>query len=114
MVSVEAQHAGCRVVASKSGGLPETNIGGLVLVKPDDPKALAVGIARALALGPMSAAERHRAASKFTITKSVDQLLSVIKFVPSEAKVRKGHPREAIIQSPGLRQRLNDFGAHWT
>ena len=34
IVSIEAQHSGCRVIASDDGGLPETDCGGVVLVKP--------------------------------------------------------------------------------
>jgi D-inositol-3-phosphate glycosyltransferase len=78
IVSVEAQHAGCRVVASNSGGIPETDCGGLVLVKPDDPQALANGLVRAATLGPLTAAERLYATSKFTVKASVDQLLNIM------------------------------------
>jgi D-inositol-3-phosphate glycosyltransferase len=78
MISIEAQHAGCRVVASNDGGLPETDCGGLILVKPDDPLALARGLAEALRKGPLTAAERRRAADKFTPKQSVDALLRVI------------------------------------
>jgi D-inositol-3-phosphate glycosyltransferase len=78
IVSVEAQHAGCRVVASNCGGIPETDCGGLMLVKPDDPQALANGIVRAAELGPLTAAERLYATSKFTVKASVDQLLTVM------------------------------------
>jgi D-inositol-3-phosphate glycosyltransferase len=80
MVSVEAQHAGCRVVASKSGGLPETNAGGLMLVKPDDPNALAKTLAKAIKLGPLTQAERAKAVRKFTLDSSVDSLLTAIKY----------------------------------
>jgi glycosyltransferase involved in cell wall biosynthesis len=79
IVSVEAQHAGCRVVASRAGGLPETDCGGLILTEPDNPKALAASINRALVLGPLTAAERNRAKAKFTVQKSVDALLDVIQ-----------------------------------
>lgn len=51
MLSVEAQHAGCRVVASNLGGLPETNCGMLTLVEPRSPRALLKGIDQAVALG---------------------------------------------------------------
>lgn len=78
MVSVEAQHAGCRVVASDSGGLPETDCGGLMLTQPDNPKALAETLARAVKLGPLTEAERKRARTVFTVEESVDQLLSII------------------------------------
>jgi glycosyltransferase involved in cell wall biosynthesis len=79
IVSVEAQHAGCRVVASKTAGLPETDCGALTLVKPDDPQALSKGVAEAVALGPVTAAERAKAVSKFTLNASVDKLLAIIQ-----------------------------------
>ncbi|HSX29483.1 MAG TPA: glycosyltransferase family 4 protein [Candidatus Saccharimonadales bacterium] len=79
IVSVEAQHAGCRVIASNSGGLPETDCGGLLLIRPDDPQALARGIVRAAALGPLTTAERLYASNKFTVTASVDKLLAVMR-----------------------------------
>lgn len=79
IVSVEAQHAGCRVVASRAGGIPETDCGSLVLVKPDDPQALAKGVAKAVAMGPVSASQRAKAATKFTVQASVDKLLNIIQ-----------------------------------
>jgi glycosyltransferase involved in cell wall biosynthesis len=79
IVSVEAQHAGCRVVASNAGGLPETDCGGLVLVEPDNPLALAEGIVAAAKLGRLSNAERTAATKKFTVEESVDELLKVMK-----------------------------------
>ncbi len=59
IVSVEAQHSGCRVVASDDGGLPETDCGGVVLVSPDNAEALAWGIREAADSGPLSAAARR-------------------------------------------------------
>lgn len=79
IVSVEAQHAGCRVVASRAGGLPETDCGGLVLVEPDNPYALAEGIVEAAKLGRLNDAERAEAIKKFTVTESVDNLLALMK-----------------------------------
>lgn len=78
MVSVEAQHAGCRVVASNAGGLPETDCGGLMLVEPDNPQLLAEGIIKAAEQGPLTDLERRRAANVFTIEESVEVLLDVI------------------------------------
>jgi len=93
IVSVEAQHAGCRVVASNAGGLPETDCGGMVLVEPDNPIALANGIAEAAKLGRLTPEERAKAATHFTVKESVDELLRVMKknleVVPSK-KVRLG------------------------
>jgi glycosyltransferase involved in cell wall biosynthesis len=77
IVSIEAQHAGCRVIASDDGGLPETDCGGVTLIKPDDAEALAWGIRAAVAAGPLSDAARRHAGSRFTVGQSVDTLLSV-------------------------------------
>ncbi len=79
IVSVEGQHAGCRVVASNAGGIPETDCGGLLLVKPDDPLSLANGIARAAYLGPLTVSERLFAATQFTVQASVNRLLNIIE-----------------------------------
>ena len=77
IVSIEAQHSGCRVVASDDGGLPETDCGGVVLVPPDNAEALAWGIRQAVDSGPLSAAARLDAGIRFTVGQSVDQLLRV-------------------------------------
>jgi D-inositol-3-phosphate glycosyltransferase len=79
MLSVEAQHAGCRVVASNVGGLPETNCGLLTLVRPRSPLALLTGIKQCIALGPATARERHQASTKFTLAGSVDTLLTLLR-----------------------------------
>ena len=75
IVSIEAQHAGCRVVASDDGGLPETDCGGFILVAPDNAEALAWGIREAITAGPMPTNERRSAASRFTVAQSVDGLM---------------------------------------
>lgn len=77
IVSIEAQHSGCRVVASDDGGLPETDCGGVVLVRPDNAEALAWGILAAAGSGPVSPAARHNAGAMFTVGQSVDSLLNV-------------------------------------
>jgi D-inositol-3-phosphate glycosyltransferase len=77
IVSIEAQHSGCRVIASRDGGLPETDCGGLVLVAPDDAEALAWGIRKAVDLGPLPVAARQQAGTRFTVEQSVDALLTV-------------------------------------
>lgn len=78
IVSVEAQHSGIRVVASNDGGLPETNCGGVLLVTPDNPEALADGINEATAKGPLSDQARKQASLLFTVEQSVDNLLRVL------------------------------------
>ena len=77
IVSVEAQHSGCRVVASDDGGLPETDCGGMVLVEPDNAEALAWGIRAAVASGSISPDARQDAAKRFTVEQSVNALLNV-------------------------------------
>ena len=78
MLSVEAQHAGCRVVASNLGGLPETNCGLLTLVEPRDPKALLRGIDQAVALGAATKKERLIARKSFSLDDSATRLLEVL------------------------------------
>jgi glycosyltransferase involved in cell wall biosynthesis len=85
IVSIEAQHSGCQVVASNDGGLPETDCGGVILVKPDDPEALAQGIRKAIAKGPLPDTLRRKAANLFTVEQSVDNLLQVL--LPAEELV---------------------------
>jgi D-inositol-3-phosphate glycosyltransferase len=79
MLSVEAQHAGCRVVASNIGGLPETNCGLLTLVESRNPQALIKGIEQAVALGPASKKEREEAKDNFMLDVSVDALLTALR-----------------------------------
>ena len=67
IVSIEAQHSGCRVIASDDGGLPETDCGGVVLVRPDNAEALAWGIREAMDSGPLSPAARQDAGTRFTV-----------------------------------------------
>ena len=86
IVSIEAQHAGCRVVASDDGGLPETDCGAVTYVDPGNAEALAIGIRTAIAEGPVSAAERRGASAKFTVEQSVDDLLAVLEPAPTRAR----------------------------
>ncbi|MEO6109628.1 MAG: glycosyltransferase [Candidatus Saccharimonadales bacterium] len=78
MLSIEAQHAGCRVIASNLGGLPETNCGLLTLVKQRDPPALINSINEAIALGPSSTRDRIKATHRFTLNDSVTELLKAL------------------------------------
>lgn len=75
MLSVEAQHSGCRVIASSLGGLPETNCGLLTLVEERNPQALITAIGEAVALGLATTRERRSAIEEFTLGESVDSLL---------------------------------------
>jgi D-inositol-3-phosphate glycosyltransferase len=100
IVSIEAQHSGCRVVASDDGGLPETDCGGMVLVSPDNAEALAWGIREAADRGPLSAASRRDAGARFTVEQSVDALLNVLARplpIPPAAIVRQ---LEELIAAP--------------
>ena len=78
IVSIEAQHSGCWVVASNDGGLPETDCGGVILVEPDDAEALAQGIVLAIAKGPLPDAVRRTAGNLYTVVQSVDNLLQIL------------------------------------
>jgi glycosyltransferase involved in cell wall biosynthesis len=78
MLSVEAQHSGCRVVASNVGGLPETNCGLLTLVEPRSPLALITGIKQAVALGVATKKERLQAIDEFTLQESVTTFLKCL------------------------------------
>lgn len=102
IVSVEAQHSGIRVVASNDGGLPETNCGGILLVKPDDPEALAQGVNTALAKGPLSERARKHAVNLFTVEQSVDNLLKVL--FPAEALTTQ--PAEKIVLKTSMKAPL--------
>ena len=77
IVSIEAQHSGCRVIASDDGGLPETDCGGVILVAPDNAEALARGIREAITNGSLPSSTRHDARNRFTVGQSVDALLAV-------------------------------------
>jgi D-inositol-3-phosphate glycosyltransferase len=85
MISVEAQHSGCRVVASNGGGLPETNCGELILFEPGNSFALYRSIHKAAKLGPLTAPARREAMKHFSLAESVDLFLNVINGVPSPA-----------------------------
>jgi len=80
MLSIEAQHAGCRVVASNCGGLPETQVGGLILIEPENPVALADGIVEAASMGHLTNQQRKKIEKFFTVKDSVDNLLKAIQF----------------------------------
>lgn len=80
MLSVEAQHSGCRVIASSLGGLPETNCGLLSLVEERNPQALITAIREAIALGLSTKKERKIAVNEFTLSNSVDSLLKYLPF----------------------------------
>ncbi len=83
MLSIEGQHAGCRVVASNIGGLPETNCGLLTLIDPRNPQALMTGIEQAVALGLATGKERKKASEMFTLNQSASELLRALHIQPT-------------------------------
>lgn len=102
IVSIEAQHSGCRVIASDDGGLPETDCGGVLLVKPDNAEALAWGIRTAIDSGPLSPANRQHAGTRFTVEQSVNTLLTVFaqpQAIPPATIVRQ---LEELILAPSV------------
>ncbi len=102
ILSIEAQHAGCRVVASHDGGLPETDCGALVLVTPDDAEALAQGILAARQLGPVAHHERERAGLEFTVGDSVDSLLDVLLATPAPTPWAVIQELEELVGLPSV------------
>ena len=73
---LEAMLAGLPVVASNVSSLPELVVDGEtgLLVRPDDPSALALGVARALAdREHLGAAGRARAHAEFSVAKMADR-----------------------------------------
>ncbi|HSX31554.1 MAG TPA: glycosyltransferase family 4 protein [Candidatus Saccharimonadales bacterium] len=91
MLSVEAQHSGCRVIASSLGGLPETNCGLLTLVEERNPQALITAIREAMALGLSTTKERKVAIHEFTLGQSVDSLLKYLPRDSASAGPRPAH-----------------------
>jgi hypothetical protein len=102
ILSIEAQHAGCRVIASDDGGLPETDCGALALIAPDDAEALARGIVAAQLLGPVPADVRERAGQAFTVAKSVDSLLDVLRATPASTPWAVIRELEVLAALPPL------------
>ncbi|SEG85349.1 Glycosyl transferases group 1 [Actinacidiphila yanglinensis] len=100
IVSIEAQHSGCRVIASNDGGLPETDCGGVALITPDNAEALAWGIREAVDSGPLSPSARHDAGEKFTVEQSVDTLLEVFARQPPTSPTTIVAQLEELILAP--------------
>jgi glycosyltransferase involved in cell wall biosynthesis len=100
IVSIEAQHAGCRVVASRDGGLPETECGALTLVEPDNAEALAWGIREAISAGPLPDNVRRSAARRFTVVQSVDALLDILSRYGHRPPPHIERELEALIRFP--------------
>ncbi|HEU4966459.1 MAG TPA: glycosyltransferase [Candidatus Saccharimonadales bacterium] len=99
MLSVEAQHSGCRVIASSLGGLPETNCGLLTLVAERNPQALITAIGEGVALGLSTAKQRRAAIREFTLSDSVDSLL---RYLPREQTTAGPRPISGV--RPGMVQ----------
>ena len=72
---LEAMLAGLPVVASRVSSLPELVADGEtgLLVRPDDPSALALGIARALEQPALGDGGRERARSEFSVARMADR-----------------------------------------
>jgi glycosyltransferase involved in cell wall biosynthesis len=81
IVALEAIAAGCPVVASDTGGLPEAVGKCGVLVPPDDPEALAHGIERAVEQREELLRHREAHLEQFDIDTIADQYLNVFRRV---------------------------------
>ena len=98
MVSVEAQHSGCKVVASHADGLLETNCGELIYFEAGNSYDMALKISRAAKAGPMLDEERASTVKHFTRESSVNSLLDTIdRYCKTE--LRQYHETN---QSPAL------------
>ncbi len=100
IVSIEAQHAGCRVVASDDGGLPETDCGAVTLVVPDDAEALATGLQLAIGIGPVTARDRVVASTRFTVAESASALLDVLSRPRGRTPAEVVEELEALVELP--------------
>jgi glycosyltransferase involved in cell wall biosynthesis len=78
---LEAMLAGLPVVASRVSSLPELVADGEtgVLVQPDDPSALAVGVARALEQPGLGDAGRERAKREFSVARMADKTVGLYR-----------------------------------
>ncbi len=78
---LEAMLAGLPVVASRVSSLPELVVDGEtgVLVQPEDPSALAVGIARALEQPGLGQAGRDRATREFSVARMADRTVALYR-----------------------------------
>jgi glycosyltransferase involved in cell wall biosynthesis len=82
---LEAMLAGLPVVATNVSSLPELVVDGEtgLLVRPDDPSALAVGIARALEQPQLGAAGRERAHREFSVDRMARKTAALYERVTS-------------------------------
>ena len=78
---LEAMLAGLPVVASNVSSLPELVVDGEtgVLVRPDDPSALALGIARSLEQPQLGDAGRARARREFSVARMADRTAALYR-----------------------------------
>ena len=78
---LEGMLAGLPVVASNVSSLPELVVDGEtgVLVHPDDPSALALGIAKALELPQLGEAGRERARREFSVARMADRTVELYR-----------------------------------
>ena len=78
---LEAMLAGLPVVASRVSSLPELVVDGEtgVLVQPDDPSALALGIGRALEQPELGPAGRQRARREFSVARMADRTVALYR-----------------------------------
>ncbi|HEY8703624.1 MAG TPA: glycosyltransferase family 4 protein [Gaiellaceae bacterium] len=78
---LEGMLAGLPVVASRVSSLPELVADGEtgVLVRPDDPSALALGIAKAVDLPQLGEAGRERARREFSVARMADRTVDLYR-----------------------------------
>jgi glycosyltransferase involved in cell wall biosynthesis len=80
---LEGMLAGLPVVASRVSSLPELVVDGAtgVLVQPDDPSALALGVTNALELPQLGEAGRERARREFSVARMADRTVELYRSI---------------------------------
>jgi glycosyltransferase involved in cell wall biosynthesis len=84
---LEAMLAGLPVVATNVSSLPELVVDGQtgLLVQPDDPAALALGVARALGEPQLGAVGRERALREFSVGRMAERTLALYETVSASS-----------------------------
>jgi starch synthase len=80
--------AGLPVVASNVSSLPELVVDGTTgtLVRPDDPSALALGVARTLERPELGTAGRERALRDFSVARMADRTAALYASILSSKR----------------------------
>jgi glycosyltransferase involved in cell wall biosynthesis len=90
---LEAMASGCPVAASDRGALAETAGGAAVLFDPEDARAVADGILRALSRASTLSAAGPRRAATFTWSRCAERHMDVYRDISEDAGRRTSQPQ---------------------